>query len=67
MSSIPPDSTPIADALLSLRDMSVLTIADCAVVGAAVGVRTLGDLRVVIDRGELDEKLAKKLRQALRD
>lgn len=63
--SIPADSTPIADALLVLRDAGVLTGADCGVLAGLVGVRTMGDLRTVFDRGEVEEKLEKKLRKAL--
>ena len=65
MRFIPADSTPIADALLALRDAGGLTVADCGVLAGLVGVRTLGDLRTVLDRGEVEEKLARKLRKAL--
>lgn len=62
---IPPDPTPIADALLVLRDVGALTVAECGALATVVGVRTLGDLRTVLDRGEIEEKLEKKLRQVL--
>ncbi len=61
-----PASTPIADALVALRDAGVLSVAECEALGQQVGVRTLGDLVVVLGRGEVaDERLATKLRQVL--
>lgn len=63
--SVPPDPTPIADALLALRDAGMLTVTDCGMLGTMTGVRTLGDLRTVLDRGEVEEKLAKRLGKVL--
>lgn len=62
---LPPPSTPIADALLALRDAGGLTAGDCREVRDLVGVRTLGDLQTVLERGEVEEKLARKLRKVL--
>lgn len=63
----PNDTTPIFEALDWLRDHARLTAAEHKALTepVPVAVRTLGDLRVVMERGELDEKLAKKLRQVL--
>lgn len=63
--ALPPPSTPIADALLALRDAGGLTVGDCRGLADLVGVRTLGDLQVVLERGEVEEKLARKLRKVL--
>ena len=51
------DSTPIADACKALK----LSQADTEAVCTLVGVRTLGDLRVVLTRGEVEPLLAKRL------
>lgn len=61
------DTTPILEALDQLRKQSRLTVAEHKALTepVPVAVRTLGDLRVVVDRGELDEKVAKKLKQIL--
>jgi len=66
MSDIPP-STPILEALNRLCETNALTEKDRAALSTPpVGVRTLGDLRVVIERGEMaDAALAKKLKKAL--
>lgn len=62
----PPPSTPVADALVALRGAGGLSAADCEGLGNLVGVRTLGDLQTVLERGEIaDKKLEKKLRQVL--
>lgn len=60
---LPPDPMPIADALLQLRPL--LTPVDCEALGNLSGVRTLGDLRTVLERGEVEGALGKKLRQVL--
>lgn len=61
--TIPPDPTPISDALLQLR--GALTVQDCGVLGALPGVRTMGDLKTVLDRGEIVGELGEKLRGML--
>ena len=63
--ALPPPSTPIADALLTLRDAGGLTAGDCRALADLVGVRTLGDLQTVLDRGEVEGKLGAKLRKVL--
>ncbi len=63
---LPPPSTPIADALVALRGAGGLSAADCEGLGNLVGVRTLGDLVVVLARGEItDKKLREKLKGLL--
>lgn len=55
------DTTPIADALAALD----LSPDERAAVLALPAVRTLGDLRVVLERGEVEKGLAKKLGKVL--
>jgi hypothetical protein len=67
------DTDAILSALFHLRDSTRLTVAECDQVVAALvartppfdGVRTLGDLKVVLERGGVEAKLAKKLKQVL--
>lgn len=56
------DTTPIELAITALR----LDAEDRAAVLVLPGVRTLGDLRVVLDRGDAPKELAAKLRKVLR-
>lgn len=63
-----PPSTPIYDALVALRDAGALTAADFTALSEPVpaGVWTLGDLVVVVARGEItDKRLATKLKKVL--
>lgn len=53
---------PIGDWATKQKD---LTEDERASLASLPGVRTLGDLRVVIDRGEVDKALAAKLKKAL--
>lgn len=55
------DTMPIADACAALK----LSESDTAAVCALVAVRTLGDLRAVLERGEVDAALAKRLQKGL--
>lgn len=55
------DTTPIAEACDALG----LDTAERLAVISLVGVRTLGDLRVVLERGEVEKALEKKLRKVL--
>lgn len=55
------DTTPIGEACDALG----LSAADRTAILSLVGVRTLGDLRVVLDRGEVEKGLEKKLRKVL--
>lgn len=67
------DTHDILSSLFTLRDSTRLTLAECDTIVAMLiartppfdGVRTLGDLRVVLGRGEIEAKLAKKLRSVL--
>lgn len=60
--TLPAPSTPIVDALKALG----LTEAERDTILALAHVRTLGDLPVVLDRGEVtDAALAKKIKKAL--
>lgn len=52
---------PIDEAAKALK----LGKEDSEAVCALVGVRTLGDLLVVLERGEVDKALAAKLKKAL--
>lgn len=52
---------PITEAVKALS----LSEDDRAVVLSLVGVRTLGDLRVILERGEVEKALAQKLKKAL--
>jgi hypothetical protein len=63
----PNDTTPILEALAWLRDHTRLTKAEYEALSVPppVAVRTLGDLKVVVGRGEIEEKLARKLGQVL--
>lgn len=56
-----PDSTPIQDVVQVLN----LDTDEGEAVLSLSGVRTLGDLRVVIERGEVEKALAAKLKKAL--
>lgn len=56
------DTTPIGEACDALG----LSADDRAAVLSLVAVRTLGDLRVVLERGEVPKELAAKLRKALK-
>ena len=60
-----PASTPINDALAALRNAGVLSEADCRGAADLPGVRTLGDLVTVLGRGDVEGKLAAKLRKVL--
>jgi hypothetical protein len=55
------DTTPIEEAAQALG----LSEEDSAAVLSLVGVRTLGDLRVVLERGEVEKALAATLKKAL--
>lgn len=55
------DTTPIREACDELR----LTAEERLAVIALVAVRTLGDLKVVLERGEVPKDLAAKLRKVL--
>lgn len=52
---------PIDEAAKALR----LTKEDSEAVCALVGVRTLGDLLVVLERGEVEKALAGRIKKAL--
>ena len=54
--------TPIDEALALLP----LSDDDRAACAALVGVRTLGDLVAVLERGEVEKALAAKLKKALK-
>ena len=56
------DTTAIQDALKELS----LTADERAACAALVGVRTLGDLKAVLERGEVGKELAAKLRKVLK-
>lgn len=56
------DTTPIREACDELR----LSAEDRAAVVSLIAVRTLGDLRVVLERGEVPKELAAKLRKVLK-
>ena len=61
-------STPILDALMHLRDTTRLTLADfdALINPLPSGVRVLDDLRVVVERGEIENKvLARKIKGLL--
>lgn len=53
--------TPIDEAVKAME----LSDTDSAVILALPGVRTLGDLVVVLERGDVEAKLAARLRKAL--
>ena len=55
------DTTPIQEALKALP----LTPDERAAVVALPGVRTLGDLVVVLERGDVPKELAAKIRKVL--
>lgn len=55
------DTTPIGEVVECLG----LSPEDGAAVLSLVAVRTLGDLRVVLERGEVEKTLAAKLKKAL--
>lgn len=55
------DTTPIELAITALR----LDAEDRAAVLTLPGVRTFGDLRVVLDRGDAPKELAVKLKKVL--
>ncbi len=59
--TLPPPSTPITEALDTLR----LTADERTAVLALVHVRTLGDLAVAIERKEVEKELAAKVKKAL--
>ena len=59
--TLPAPSAPIHEALAALA----LTEAERAACVALTGVRTLGDLAVVLERGEVESVLAKKLKKLL--
>lgn len=54
---------PIADWAAKQKD---LTPDDRAAICALVGVRTAGDLRTVLERGDVPKDLAKKIERALK-
>ena len=54
--------TPIDEALQALP----LSDAEREACTALAGVRTLGDLLIVLERGEIESKLAAKLKKALK-
>lgn len=56
------DTTPIAEACDELR----LGKEERTAVLSLIAVRTLGDLRTVLERGEVPKELAAKLKKALR-
>lgn len=58
-----PDSTPIEEAGQALK----LSAADRETIVALPGVRTLGDLRAVLERGEVEKALAAKLKKTIKD
>lgn len=69
MTTLPPDvdhGTPITQALNRLLAAKLIAPEDhAALLPPPDGVRTLGDLATVLQRGELDKALAAKLRKVL--
>lgn len=61
--SEPNDTTPIGVACDDLKLDKETRLA----VLSLIGVRTLGDLRVVLERGEVPKELAAAVKKALRD
>lgn len=60
-----PASTPILEALAVMRDAGVITDTDREALASLPGVRTMGDLRTVLDRGEITGELGERLRRVL--
>ncbi len=61
--SAPDQSTPIDDALAAL---SAFSAEERRTLATLPGVRTFGDLVVVVERGEVEKPLAAKLKKAIK-